>query len=89
LPGSLARQSCPAVLPGSLSRQSCPAVLPGSLARQSCPAVLLSSLARQSCPAVLPGSHKNMRTKKAMKFFKKYLTLKNVLVLLHCSLIAS
>jgi hypothetical protein len=40
LPGSLARQSCPAVLPGSLARQSCPAVLPGSLARQSCPAVL-------------------------------------------------
>jgi hypothetical protein len=39
LPGSLARQSCPAVLPGSLARQSCPAVLPSSLARQSCPAV--------------------------------------------------
>jgi hypothetical protein len=45
--GSLARQSCPAVLPGSLARQSCPAVLPGSLARQSCPAVLPGSLAQQ------------------------------------------
>jgi hypothetical protein len=44
LPGSLARQSCPAVLPGSLARQSCPAVLPGSLARQSCPAVLPGNL---------------------------------------------
>jgi hypothetical protein len=56
--GSLARQSCPAVLPGSLALQSCLAVLPGSLglARQSCPAVLPGSLAWQSCPAVLPGS---------------------------------
>jgi hypothetical protein len=41
LTGSLARQSCPAVLPGSL------AVLPGNLARQSCPAVLPGSLAQQ------------------------------------------
>jgi hypothetical protein len=55
-PGSLPRQSCPAVLPCSLAQQSCPAVLPGSLARQSCPAVLPGSLARQTCPAVLPGS---------------------------------
>jgi hypothetical protein len=36
LPGSLARQSCPAVWPGSLARQSGPAVWPGSLDRQSC-----------------------------------------------------
>jgi hypothetical protein len=42
--GSLARQSCPAVLPGSLARQSCPAVLPGSLAQQSFPGVLPSNL---------------------------------------------
>jgi hypothetical protein len=34
LPGSLARQSGPAVWPGSLARQSGPAVWPGSLARQ-------------------------------------------------------
>jgi hypothetical protein len=35
LPGSLARQPCPAALPGSLAWQPCPAALPGSLARQS------------------------------------------------------
>jgi hypothetical protein len=34
LPGSLARQPCPAALPGSLARQPCPAALPSSLARQ-------------------------------------------------------
>jgi hypothetical protein len=39
LPGSLARQPCPAALPGSLARQPCP----GSLARQPCPAVRLIS----------------------------------------------
>jgi hypothetical protein len=39
LPGSLARQPCPAALPGSLARQPCPAALPGSLAQQTCPAV--------------------------------------------------
>jgi hypothetical protein len=49
LPGSLARQSCPAVWPGSLARQSGPAVWPGSLARQSGPAVWPGSLDRQSC----------------------------------------
>jgi hypothetical protein len=32
LPGSLARQPCPAALPGSLARQPCPAALPGSSA---------------------------------------------------------
>jgi hypothetical protein len=31
LPGSLARQLCPAALPGSLARQPCPAALPGRL----------------------------------------------------------
>jgi hypothetical protein len=56
LPGSLARQPCPAALPGSLARQPCPAALPGSLARQPCPAAWLGSLARQPCPAALPGS---------------------------------
>jgi hypothetical protein len=56
LPGSLARQPCPAALPGSLARQPCPAALPGSLARQPCPAALPGSLARQSCPAALHGS---------------------------------
>jgi hypothetical protein len=40
LPGSLARQPCPAALPGSLARQPCPEALPGSLARQPCPAAL-------------------------------------------------
>jgi hypothetical protein len=40
LPGSLARQPCPAALPGSLARQPCPAALPSSLARQPCPAAL-------------------------------------------------
>jgi hypothetical protein len=38
LPGSLARQPCPAALPGSLARQPCPAAfpaaLPGSLSQQ-------------------------------------------------------
>jgi hypothetical protein len=37
LPGSLARQTCPADLPGRLARQTCPADLPGRLARQPCP----------------------------------------------------
>jgi hypothetical protein len=49
LPGSVARQPCPAALPGSLARQPCPAALPGSLARQPCPAALPGSLARQNC----------------------------------------
>jgi hypothetical protein len=43
LPGSFARQPCPAAMPVSLARQSCQtaltAALPGSLARQPCPAV--------------------------------------------------
>jgi hypothetical protein len=47
LPGSLARQPCPAALPGSLARQPCPAALPGSLARQPCPAALPGCIARQ------------------------------------------
>jgi hypothetical protein len=34
LPGSLARQPCPAALLGSLAQQPYPAALPGSLARQ-------------------------------------------------------
>jgi hypothetical protein len=38
MPGSLARQPCPAALPGNLALQPCPAALPGSL---------LGSLARQ------------------------------------------
>jgi hypothetical protein len=43
-------------LPGSLARQLCPAALPGSLARQPCPAALPGSSARQPCPAAQPGS---------------------------------
>jgi hypothetical protein len=43
-------------LPGSLARQTCPADLPGRLARQTCPADLPGRLARQTCPAALPGS---------------------------------
>jgi hypothetical protein len=48
-----------AALPGSLARQSCPAALPGSLARQPCPAALPGSFARQPCSAALPGSSTN------------------------------
>jgi hypothetical protein len=39
LPGSLARQPCPAALSSSIARQPCPAALPGS--------TLPGSLARQ------------------------------------------
>jgi hypothetical protein len=43
-------------LPGSLARQPCPAALPGSLAWQPFPAFLPCSLSWQLCPAALPGS---------------------------------
>jgi hypothetical protein len=60
LPGSLARQPCPAalpaVLPGSLAWQPCLAALSGSLARQPCTVALPGSLDRHPCPVALPGS---------------------------------
>jgi hypothetical protein len=39
-----------AVVPGSLARQPCPAAFPGSLARQPCPAALPSSHAPAALP---------------------------------------
>jgi hypothetical protein len=44
LPGSIARQPCPAALPGSIARQHSPAALPGSIARQPYPAALPAEL---------------------------------------------
>jgi hypothetical protein len=59
LPGSLAWHTClAALLPGSLARQPCPAALPGSLARQPCPAALPGSLARHPC---LPALQKSLQ----------------------------
>jgi hypothetical protein len=45
LPGSLARQPCPAALPGSLAQQPCPAALPGSVAE----ILPVSAVGRQNC----------------------------------------
>jgi hypothetical protein len=68
-------------VPGSRARQSCPAVVPGSRARQSCPAVVPGSRARQSCPAVVPGSRaRRVRTDLFILVFKGvsyYLHIKN------------
>jgi hypothetical protein len=47
LPGSLARQPCPAALPGSLARQTCPVALAASLAEQF--ASCFTAVGRHAC----------------------------------------